>query len=192
MADLYDDREEDVPLARRLRLSIRVSNFSQTELYGAPEVQLSIGAFIGDRPLFAPAVYGSGAPNYDWIAPGHFYGEDDGYEILFGLRSLLRDGEEFDVTATPDPFFRLVIAGDVFRPSTPEKTMKETSFDVLLIVQHGGAWAGVAMGYAGPAMMLSVTRQALETFYSDLLAEALACEWHDTMSKDWLRKEFGI
>ena len=149
---------------------------------------LSIGLFIGDTPLFAPAVYGPEKKRSASASkkPGYFYGEDNGCALLHDLWRVLRTGELIDVEDYIENFFRLIVSpsGPLFAPACAESEW----FDVLAIIQHGGSWHSDAMGGSGPAICLSVNRKDLLRFFYDLLDEALTES--DDLSRKTLLESF--
>lgn len=173
MAELIDDKESDVPEERRLRLSLVWHSItSEPDIADKLEGTLTIGLFVGDQPLFSPAVYDHWHP--DFVQPGYFYAEDSGCNLLRDLWATLRTGKRSDFEDTLRPYLRVVISPDLLLPGPLDDGAKW--FDVLAVIQHGGPWHGVAMGSSGPAVLLTVRSQQLERFFYDLLDEAVpAC-----------------
>jgi len=173
MADLFDYQEADVPLEKRLRLSIRWLSIwhDMTDMMTS---SLEVGVFIGGRPVFADFLY---QRTHTWreveLSPGCFEGEDNECRILDGLWKSLTTGERMDWEDIIEPKFRIVVAPASFEEIGEGKITGKTWYDILCIIQDGGPWHGPAMGGSGPAVLLSTTRSSLKRFFHDLLEEAL-------------------
>jgi len=168
---MIDDTDDDVPMERRLRLSfVWRCVTSDPQIADELEGQLAIGLFVGEQPLFSPAVYDRWHP--DFVQPGYFYAEDSGCRLLRGIWTTLRTGRRLDFEDTLRPYVRVVVSPDLLSPG-PTDDLKQW-FDVLVVIQHGGPWHGAAMGGSGTAALLSVGRQQLEKFFYNLLDETIA------------------
>jgi hypothetical protein len=189
MADLIDGRREDIPADRRLRLSIQWRHLvSEPSLALELDSELSVGLFIGDAPLFSQGVYrkrkeGSASASQQ---PGYFYGEDNGCALLHGLWRVLQTDELIDFEDYLKPFFRLVISSSGALLDPVDKG--SGWMDVLVIIQHDGAWRSNAMGASGPALCLSAERKDLTRFFHDLLDKALLA--NDELSRTALLESF--
>lgn len=170
VADLIDDQEEDVPEASRLRLSLTWRSItSDPSIADKLEGTLAIGLFVGQQPLFSPAVYERWRP--DFVLPGFFRAEDSGCNLLRGIWATLRTRKRFDFEDTLRPYVRVIISPDLLDPDSIGRSTNR--FEVLVIIQHGGPWHGDAMGSSGPGALLVVRREQLEKFFYDLLDEAV-------------------
>lgn len=87
-----------------------------------------------------------------------FWG-DDNCGMLSGIREVLTNGTPMDFQDFAHPLFRLVVARDVFDLRIVDRA--PTLVDVVAILQGGAACNGGTIGTSGPAMMLTVTPQAL-------------------------------
>ncbi|MCI5074036.1 hypothetical protein [Oricola sp.] len=191
MADLIDIGADDLPVERRLRLSIRWRSIRT--LFMFPDeacAYFSIGLFLGDQPLFNEAVY----PDVDdevsaSTSKGYFKVYDDNCDLLTGLRDLLVANKRFDFEDFVEPLFRLIIAPDAL--DAADKVTSDTDdFDVLAIIYSGGNWHGQALGDTGPAVRLRVARNDIAAFFRELLDEALDPDVCAEDSRQILRQRF--
>ncbi|EKF39989.1 hypothetical protein NA8A_23187 [Nitratireductor indicus C115] len=173
MADLIDAANCELPLDRRLKLSIKWSSIEvPTTFPGEAYARLQIGFFLGDAPLFSEAVYGEAkAPASGYRLPGYFYGEDEDCNLLTSLKTFLETGEAVDFQDVCEPLFRLIIAKDAFDPDR-KADPTDDYFDVLAIMYNGGAWHDRTMEETGPALRINANRETLRHLLFDLLAEA--------------------
>jgi hypothetical protein len=172
MADLIDTVSSEFPTPAPLRLSVFHylihDRYDSNELYA----NLHIGLFIGDKPLFNGAdIIGENEGHRRDIRDGFFFTEDDDCYLLRHIYHALTTSEQC-VFEDCEPDIRIVIAPDIGNPKYRPKPCEH--FEVLTILQHGGRWHGQMIGNSGPAMLISVTRKALETFFFDLWDDATA------------------
>lgn len=132
--------------------------------------------------MFSPATFDPGLMRRSALRPGEFYGESDGCQILRDIARALKTGERTVIEDAVCLFTRMVLGADLFAPE-PTIDPDADFFDVLVIIDHGGKWHGDGVGSGGPAVLLGVTREALEQFWRDLVAEAMDPAVCDEASK---------
>lgn len=188
MAILIDCRRNET--ATPLKLSIRWRRVFSNGYEWDRNGEMAIGLYVGDEPMFAPAVFDPDHMRRLELRPGEFYGESDYCQILRDIPRALKTGERTVIEDAVCLFTRIVIGPDLFAPE-PKADPTAGFFDVLVIIDHGGNWHGDGVGSGGPAVLLGVTREALEQFWRDLVAEAMDPAICDEVSKERLRDEFG-
>jgi hypothetical protein len=187
MAILIDSRSEET--ATPLKLSIRWRRIFSNGYEWDRNGEMAIGLYIGDEPMFSPAVFDPDCMHRSELRPGEFYGESDYCKILRDIPRALKTGER---TVTEDSiclFTRIVIGPDLLGPE-PKADPEARFFGVLVIIDHGGKWHGDGVGSGGPAVLLGVTRAQLERFWRDLVAEAMDPAICDEVSQELLHVEF--
>ncbi|WP_113154405.1 hypothetical protein [Nitratireductor sp. OM-1] len=192
MADLIDAANDELPLDRRLKLSIKWNSIQVPVTFpGEAYAKFQIGFFLGSAPLFSEAVYGeSEARASGTLLPGYFRGWDEDCNFLTSLRTFLETGEAVDFEDVCEPVFRLIIADDAFdlgRKAAPT----DNYFDVLAIMHNGGGWHDWTLGETGPAMKLAATRETLRRFLVDLLKEADDPAVCEPQARQILRERFS-
>lgn len=188
MAILIDSRSDET--ATPLKLSIRWRRIFSNGYEWDRNGEMAIGLYIGDEPMFAPAVFDSDFMRGLQLRPGEFCGDSDYCEILRDIPRALKTGERTVIEDFICLFTRIVIGPDLFGPA-PKADPEARFFDVLVIIDHGGRWHGPAVGSGGPAVLLGVTREALEQFWRDLVTEAMDPSVCDEVSRQKLWSEFG-
>jgi hypothetical protein len=183
LADLIDNLSSEFPAPAPLRLSVR--HYSITDRYDSNELyaNLHVGLFIGDKPLFNGAdIGGENEDREQDIDDGFFFTEDDDCYLLRHIYHALTTSEQC-VFEDCEPDIRIIISPDIGNPKYRPHPCEY--FDVLTIIQRGGLWHGRMVGDSGPAMLISVTRKALETFFFDLWDDAnVACGDNQNLQKE--------
>jgi hypothetical protein len=159
---------------RRLRLVIRWLWITATpDVPGGRSSACAIGLFVGEEQLFNRAVYAREDGSAVRLEDGFFYDESEDGRILRDLREVLATGRTVEIEDPLEPAVRLVIGRDILGRHKGESSGAPPDFfEVLVIVQAGGPWAGRIYGLSGPAVWLDVERAALEDFCRELRQEA--------------------
>lgn len=173
MAELLAYCEPGDAPRQRLRLLINWLRITPTpDLPCGLSSAFEIGLFLGEVPLFNRSAYAREDAPAQSLRDGYFYGESEDCQILRDLREVLATGRTADIEDLLEPAIRLVIGRDILGRGKVGDGEPPDFFEVLVVVQAGGPWAGGIRGPSGPAVWLEVERSELERFFDQLQAEA--------------------
>ncbi len=95
-----------------------------------------------------PAVYARGDRP---AVEGYFYGEREDCRILRDLREVVATGRTVEIEDALEPAIRLGIGRDILGHDKAGNGDPADFFEMLVVVQAGGPWAGRIYGWSGPA-----------------------------------------
>lgn len=174
MAELLAYCEPGDEPRQGLRLLINWLQVTPTpDVPGGLSSIFEFGLFLGDAPLFDRSAYAREDGPAASLREGYFYGESEDCQILRDLREVLATGRIADIEDVSEPAIRLVIGRDIMGRGKAGDGEPPDFFEMLVVVQAGGPWAGRIRGPNGPAVWLEVERSALERFCDQLQAEAI-------------------